>query len=253
MTVNLGLRFEHATSRDTAGGASSVDVNRVVPRLGASYDLKADGKTVLLGTYAQYSGKYNDTQFSKNTLVGNSERYTTAYTGPNGEGRDFAAGFDPASYSGAVVAATFPTLNIQFDKNLSSPLTHEFTAGAARMLGAGSYVNTNLYVFDKSDLYRAGTAAHTVFNDRDGEFTAAVDADNSSPGTLYLLQAFATDFGQVAGSGSIRISKLSGTVGAESFAALLAAAHEDATPQLLGRAGERAQGGEGARRRRDGR
>ena len=149
MTFNLGMRYEHAGSHASAGGASNVDVNRVVPRLGASYDVTADGRMVLLGTYAQYSGKYNDTQFSRNTLVGNSERYTTVYTGAAGEGRDFAAGFDPANYAGAVVAATFPTLNILFDKNLSSPLTHEFTVGAARMLGRASYLK-GVYVQRKT-------------------------------------------------------------------------------------------------------
>jgi outer membrane receptor protein involved in Fe transport len=149
VTFNLGMRYEHASSNASAGGSTDVDVNRIVPRLGASYDVNADGKTVVLGTYAQYSGKYNDTQFSRNTLVGNSERYTTVYTGPNGEGRDFAAGFDPANYAGAVVAASFPTLNVLFDKNLSSPLTHEFTVGAARTLGASSYVK-GVYVQRKT-------------------------------------------------------------------------------------------------------
>lgn len=149
LTINLGMRLEHAASDATAGSSQGVDANRIVPRLGASYDLNADGKTVLIGTYAQYSGKYNDTQFSKNTLVGNSERFATVYTGPAGEGRDFAAGFDPANYAGAVASATFPTLNILFDKHLSSPLTHEFTMGAARMLGAASYVK-GLYVQRKT-------------------------------------------------------------------------------------------------------
>ena len=43
------------------------------------------------GTYGHYSGKYNDVQFSRNTNVGNADRYTMVqYTGPAGEGRDFA-------------------------------------------------------------------------------------------------------------------------------------------------------------------
>ena len=149
LTFNLGMRYEHAGSEATAGGGTSIDAGRIVPRLGASYDLKADGRTVLLGTYAQYSGKYNDTQFSKNTLVGNSDRYATVYAGPAGEGRDFAAGFDPANYSGGVVSATFPTLNVLFDKNLSSPVTDEFTVGIARMLGKSSYLK-GVYVQRKT-------------------------------------------------------------------------------------------------------
>src|SRR5438270_263076 len=125
VTFSLGARFEHAADRATAGGGTEINATRVVPRLGVSYDLKADGKTILLGTYAQYSAKYSDTQFSKNTLVGNSNRYGFAYSGPAGECRDFAAGFDPANYAGSVYLATFPNLNIKFDPKLSSPVTGE--------------------------------------------------------------------------------------------------------------------------------
>ena len=54
------------------------------------------------------------------------------YIGPAGEGRDFAAGFDPANYQ--TFTGTFPTANVFFDDNLESPLTREFTLGVAREL-----------------------------------------------------------------------------------------------------------------------
>ena len=74
------------------------------------------------------------------------------------------------------------------------------------------YVNTNLYVFSKADLYASGgTGTHTVFADTQGEFTGANDIDNSSPDALYLLQSYATDVSPVAGQG-VRISKITGTV-----------------------------------------
>ena len=86
-----------------------------------------------------------------------------------------------------------------------------------RISGSGAYVNTNLYVFNKADLYNSsnGQGSHFVFSDQNGEFTAAVDLDNSSPNTLYLFQAFASDFGPVSGAGAIRISKLQGAAGAD--------------------------------------
>jgi Carboxypeptidase regulatory-like domain/TonB-dependent Receptor Plug Domain len=149
LTMNLGVRIEHAESKATAGAASPIRSTRAVPRLGATYDLDGDGRTVLLGSYSQYSGKYNDTQFSKNTLAGNSNRYTTVYTGAAGEGRDFAAGFDPGNYAGPVVGATFPAVNILFDRDLSSPLTHEVTMGAARLFGHAGYVK-GVYVQRKT-------------------------------------------------------------------------------------------------------
>jgi hypothetical protein len=137
LTFNLGMRFEH-TSSEATGSINAVSVSRIVPRLGASYDLKGDGQTVLQASFAQYSGKYSAVQFSKNTNVGNSDRYTTVYTGPAGEGRGFEPGFAVSNYSG-VVAATFPALNVRFDEDLSSPVTTEYTLGAGRTFGTRSY------------------------------------------------------------------------------------------------------------------
>ncbi len=137
LTLNLGMRFEHAGSEATTG-QKSPGLSRVVPRLGAAYDVSGNGDTVLQATYSQYSGKYNAGQLSRNTNVGNSDRYTMVYRGAAGEGRDFAPGFDVNNYSG-VVAGTFPSLNVQFADDLSSPVTTEYTLGVARMFGARSY------------------------------------------------------------------------------------------------------------------
>jgi hypothetical protein len=136
-TLNLGMRFEHAGSEATTG-QKSPGLSRIVPRLGAAYDLAGNGDTVLQATFSQYSGKYNATQFSRNTNVGNSDRYTLSYVGPAGEGRSFAPGFDLGNYAG-VVAGTFPALNVQFADDLSSPVTTEYTLGVARTFGARSY------------------------------------------------------------------------------------------------------------------
>ena len=137
LTLNLGMRFEHAASEATTG-QQSTGLARVVPRLGAAYDISGNGETVLQATFSQYSGKYNAVQFSRNTSVGNSDRYSMVYVGPAGEGRSFAPGFDVNNYAG-VVAGTFPALNVRFADDLSSPVTTEYTLGVARMLGARSY------------------------------------------------------------------------------------------------------------------
>src|SRR5207253_11468190 len=119
-------------------------------RLGASYSVTSDGRTVVQATYGHYAGKYNDVQFSRNSNVGNADRLVGSYIGPAGEGRDFAPGFDPANYQ--TISGTFPTANVAFDRNLSSPLTREFTFAFARVLGdAGwaraTYVNRHAMHF----------------------------------------------------------------------------------------------------------
>ncbi len=134
LTLDLGARFEHVTS-DATGGIASVDVNTIVPRLAAAFDVTADGRTVAQATYAHYAGKYNDVQFSRNTNVGNADRIISQYIGPAGEGRGFAPGFDPANYT--PIGGTFPTANISFAGGLRSPLTREFTLALARELGKG--------------------------------------------------------------------------------------------------------------------
>jgi hypothetical protein len=138
LTLDLGLRFE-AVGSEATGGISAVDANTLVPRLAGSFDVTGDGKTILQATYGHYAGKYNDVQFSRNASVGNPDRYVMQYTGPAGDGRGFAAGFDPANYT-TTVSGTFPTANVFFADDVKSPLTKEYTVGLARDLGQKGYV-----------------------------------------------------------------------------------------------------------------
>src|SRR6185503_1344775 len=136
-TFDVGIRYERARSTAT-GNISGADGSTLVPRLGAAYDVTADGRTVVHATYGHYAGKYNDVQFSRNSNVGNADRITGTYIGPAGEGREFAAGFDPANYQ--TFTGTFPTANVFFEDGLTSPLTREFTFGVARELRARGWV-----------------------------------------------------------------------------------------------------------------
>jgi len=81
----------------------------------------------------------------------------------------------------------------------------------------GNYVNTRLLVFSKSDLYQGGNGSYVSFSDQDGELIPAQEYDNSHPGTFYFMQALAADAGFRDGVGAIRISKLQGSVGSETF------------------------------------
>lgn len=108
-----------------------------MPRLAASYDVSGDGKTVLQASYAHYSGKYNDVQFAANTNVGTADAVFGTYTGPAGEGREFAPGFNPANY--IITSGAFPTANIFIEDGLRSPVTRELTLGAGREIGNRGY------------------------------------------------------------------------------------------------------------------
>jgi hypothetical protein len=134
LSFDLGVRFEHV-STEAELQAQTVNAATFMPRLGATYALTADGRTVASATYGHYAGTYNDVQFSRNSAAGNADRITGSYTGPAGAGLDFAPAFDPRNYT--TIAGTFPTANVFFADNLTSPLTRETTLSLGRDFGAG--------------------------------------------------------------------------------------------------------------------
>ena len=98
LTVDPGVRYERVRSEAT-GDIVGVDTDTLVPRLAATFDVKGDGRIVLQATYAHYAGKYSEAQFASNTDVANPSLIRYAYTGPAGQGMDFAPGFDLANYT----------------------------------------------------------------------------------------------------------------------------------------------------------
>jgi hypothetical protein len=143
LTLDLGLRYEHVSTA-AALQTQRVSANTIMPRLGATYALTADGKTVASATYGHYAGTYNDVQFSRNSAAGNADRITGSYTGPSGEGLSFAPAFDPSNYT--TIGGTFPTANVFFEGDLTSPTTRETTLSVGREFGArlwarGRYVH----------------------------------------------------------------------------------------------------------------
>jgi outer membrane receptor protein involved in Fe transport len=134
LTLDLGTRLE-VVGAEATGDINSVDTMTIVPRLAATYDLTGSGRTVVYGTYGHYAGKYSQVQFAVNTNVGRPSEVDYVYTGPAGQGGDFAPGFDLANYT-RVVFASFPTANVRVASDIHSPLTREFTLGLGRELGS---------------------------------------------------------------------------------------------------------------------
>jgi outer membrane receptor protein involved in Fe transport len=123
-SADLGFRYERVRTEAT-GDLLGVDTDTLVPRLAVAYDLQGNGKHVLHATYGHYSGRYNEAQIGTNTNVGNPDLLLGVYTGPEGQGRDFAPGFDPTNYQ--TVLGQFPTINVFLEDSLSSPIVKEFT------------------------------------------------------------------------------------------------------------------------------
>jgi outer membrane receptor protein involved in Fe transport len=138
LSVDLGTRFEAVRSNAT-GGLTTVDTTTLVPRLGMTYDIEGNGRTVVQATYGHYAGKYSEAQFAANTDVGNPSRVTYGYTGPAGQGRDFAPAYNVANY-GQIISASFPTANVFVANGLSSPTVREFTTSLGHELGRKGFV-----------------------------------------------------------------------------------------------------------------
>ena len=146
-SADLGARFEHV-SAVSSGDIVGARANRIVPRLAAAYDVQGDGNHVFHATYGQYSGRYNENLFGRNSPVGQTATLTEIYLGPPGQGRSFAPGFDLANYT--TVAAENPTANVLMDEDLRSPLLHEFTASYGASLWNGRGYGEMTYVYRKT-------------------------------------------------------------------------------------------------------
>jgi hypothetical protein len=207
------VRFEKVKS-DSTGGIIGVDTSTVVPRLAVAYDPKGDGRTVFHATYGWYSGRYNDTQVGANSAVGNPALTVGIYDGPAGQGRDFAAGFDPANYQN--VFGSFPTANVSIAPGLSSPLTKEFTVSAGTQLGRkGStqvtYVMRHMDNFIEDFIDIANGTTDVAQNGVDfGTFTNIQYQNSSVPKRDYQAMVFQADYRpssnwQIAGNYTLQI------------------------------------------------
>jgi len=222
VSTDLGVRYEKVNS-DATGGILGVDTNTVVPRLAIAWDPKGNGRTVFHATYGHYAGKYNETLIGANNNVGNPDLLLGVYTGPAGQGRNFAPGFDPANYS--TVFGRFPTANVSIGPNLSSPITREFTVSGGTDVGRRGYAQatyvwrtTNNFIEDVIDI--ANGTTNVVREGVDiGTFTNVVYENSNVPQRNYqgvVLQGRYTlrSNWQVAGNWTIQI-KNDGTIEGE--------------------------------------
>ena len=141
-SFNIGFRYEDVKGESDAGIVTA-DTDAFVPRLGASYDVRGDGKYRVDMTYAQYAGKYSESQFASNTDVGNPPGLLYFYVGPAGQGYDFAPAYDfdnQLGFNYVIVSACDGTQNVFVDPNITSPTVDEFTLAAGMELKRGGFL-----------------------------------------------------------------------------------------------------------------
>jgi hypothetical protein len=138
-SFNLGARYEK-TKADATGGLIPIDTDNFVPRLGASFDPQANGKYKVDVTYAQYVGRYNPAFAGANTPVGNPALLYAYYTGPAGEGKNFAPGFDLKNYK--FYYASVPTGNVFTASGLHAPVAHEWTISGGTALPKNGWLKS---------------------------------------------------------------------------------------------------------------
>ncbi|MDP9120962.1 MAG: TonB-dependent receptor [Acidobacteriota bacterium] len=154
-TFNLGVRGEKATNTGT-DNIKTISGSRVVPRLAASYDPEGKGRLRFNATYAEYAGIYNLGVFTGGVSTGNPSYIYGLYTGPAGQGRGFAPGFDPHNYQGFLAAN--PVQNVSFGKGAKSPLFKEYTLGTDYVMGRDGYLRFVYQNRKASDLLEAFTS-----------------------------------------------------------------------------------------------
>ena len=149
-SFDLGARYE-SVSGSATGGISTVDTDRLTPRLAASWDIRGDGRQKVDLTFAQYSGRYTEAHVGVITNVANPDSVTMIYEGPAGEGIEFGPGFDIANYR--VTTGRFPRQNVRLDPDIQSSLVEEWTISGGSRIGSIGFAKLSFTNRDWSDFY----------------------------------------------------------------------------------------------------
>ena len=167
LTLNLGFRFDSQSGSNDAstvaavpgyedivgalefaGNDPGITFNDISPRLGITYDLTGDGKTVVRGNYARYYDVWNSTYLthSNPTFVYNGAY--VSYTNLNGDReitRDEIT--SPPGYFGGLNGPVFD-LNAfnaarQYDADLHNSGSNEFLVGFERQIAQDVSLSLN--------------------------------------------------------------------------------------------------------------
>ncbi|MEO8197536.1 MAG: TonB-dependent receptor [Thermoanaerobaculia bacterium] len=145
---NVGVRYEDIASKSQSG-IPTIGSTSIVPRLGVAYDVKGDGKYKIDVTYSEYSGKAIANQFGASSPAGNPALAYGYYVGPEGQGANFAPGFDIDNYVWFYFSNPLVTKDVA--KGLKTPRTTEFTVSGGMELAKGGYLKLTYANRDQKD------------------------------------------------------------------------------------------------------
>ncbi len=216
LTLNLGFRFDNQKGQSEAssipglpggydvfvgplefpGSDRSPSFNNTAPRIGATYDITGDGKTVLRGSWALYYKGYNASvldNYSNPTYVYNGATFN--YVNTNGD-RFISVDelVTPPSYYGGLNGAIFDLAafdnNTLYADGLENTKTNEFVIGFEREVVQNLSVAVNYTYRKYNDFYQVNPFG--------------VTADQFVPGGVFSKNTIYGDFTvpyQVYGAG----------------------------------------------------
>jgi outer membrane receptor protein involved in Fe transport len=132
-SFNIGLRYEDTTAE--AAGQTTINSAKVAPRLGGTYDLFGNGRSIIYASYGKYTGSVNSSLLS-NGIYG-ARAVQAIYRGPQGSGRGFLPAYDPNNYQ--PFALTDSAASTVTDPETTPPTTSEFSVGSLVQRGRFSF------------------------------------------------------------------------------------------------------------------
>jgi hypothetical protein len=161
LTLNLGVRWDKNDGQDGTG-KKTVDDAAFSPRLGATWDVKADGDLLVNASYARYVAGINNSQGDAASVGGQPATVDFDYRGPGinldpnattlvsteDAIRAVFAWFDANGGTGRPIRGVpgIPGINPNMDGTLVSPSTDEYSLGITKRIGnrgllRGDYVH----------------------------------------------------------------------------------------------------------------
>jgi hypothetical protein len=233
LTLNLGLRLDYQNGKSEpssipglpggydvfvgpinyTGNDLSPSFTDIAPRLGATYDLTGDGKTIIRGNYARYYDPYNAAQldnYSNPTFVYNGSLFS--YVNTNG---DRFISPDEATFIGNYGGWTGNPFNqAEYEANrlyaddLSNAKTDEFVIGFERELVRDMSVAVNYTYRKYNNIY-----GNPGINAGSGAVPIGVTAADFIPGGVFTASTVLGDFAVPylvfggAGDGTVQVLK----------------------------------------------